>query len=122
MTRVLCCLLLSAIALLADVTGKWSGSFDVTGPEGQTQSHTAFLNLKQDGNTLTGTAGPNEGELMDIKAGKIDGDKITFEVVLDSGSTIKFDLVLADEHIKGAASGEDDGRKLTAKLDVTRQK
>jgi len=121
MTRFVCCLLLSAIALLADVTGKWSGSFDISGPDGQSKADTAFLNLKQDGKNLTGTAGPNESEQMAIRAGKIDGDKITFEVAMENGPVIKFDLALAGEHIKGTATGEADGQKMSAKLDVTRQ-
>jgi len=121
MTRFLCLLLLSTIALLADVTGKWTGSFDVTGPDGSVKNNTALLDLKQDGNTLTGTAGPNESEQMSIRAGKIDGNKILFEVALEDGTVIKFDLAFADEHIKGTANGEHEGQKMTAKLDVKRQ-
>jgi hypothetical protein len=121
MTRLLCVLLLSAIGLLADVTGTWAGSFDVTGPDGQTQAQTAFLSLKQDGSALSGTAGPSADEQMTIRAGKVDGNKITFEVALENGPVIKFDLLLADEHIRGTANGEADGRKMTAKLDVTRK-
>jgi hypothetical protein len=121
MTRLLAVLLLSAIALLADVTGKWTGSFDVTGPDGQTNAQTAVLSLKQEGNTLSGTAGPSDDEQMAIRAGKVDGNRITFEVALENGPVIKFDLLLADDHIKGSASGESDGRKMTAKLDVTRK-
>jgi hypothetical protein len=121
MTRLLCVLLFSAVALLADVTGKWSGSFDVSGPDGQVHNDTALLNLKQDGNTLTGTAGPNEEDQKNIRAGKIDGNKIAFEVPLEDGTVIKFDLLLADEHLRGTASGEREGEKMTAKLDVTRK-
>ena len=47
MKRTVCCLLLSVASLLADVSGKWSGSFDVTGPDGETKADTAFLNLKE---------------------------------------------------------------------------
>jgi hypothetical protein len=121
MTRLLVVLLLSSIALLADVTGKWTGTFDVTGPDGQVNSQTAYLDLKQDGQTLTGTAGPNESEQMAIRAGKVDGNKILFEVALEEGAVIRFDLLLAEDHIKGNASGEAGGQKLTAKLDVTRK-
>ncbi len=121
MIRLLCLLLLSTLALLADVTGKWSGTFDITGPDGNVNSNTAFLILKQDGNSVTGTAGPNESEQNNIRAGKIDGDKISFEVVLENGPVIKFDLLLADEHIKGTANGEHEGQKMSAKLDVKRQ-
>lgn len=121
MTRILAVLLLSSIALLADVTGKWTGTFDITGPDGSVNSQTAYLDLKQDGGTLTGTAGPNESEQMTIRAGKVDGNKILFEVALEDGNAIKFDLLLADEHIKGNATGEAGGQKLQAKLDVTRK-
>ena len=121
MTRLICCLLLTAIALLADVTGKWSGSFDVTGPDGQTNANRAVFNFKQDGNSLTGTAGPSDEEQMNIRAGKIEGEKITFEVVLEGGDVIKFELALAENHIKGTANGEHGGEKLSAKVDVARQ-
>ena len=96
MKRTVCCLLLSVVSLLADVSGKWSGSFDVTGPDGETKADTAFLNLKQEGNKITGTAGPNEEHQFDIKTGKIDGDKIALEVELEDGNVLTFDLALAE--------------------------
>lgn len=120
MTRILCCFLLTAMAMFADVSGKWSGSFDVTGPDGQTKSSTAFLVLKQSSDAITGTAGPNEQEQFTIKFGKIEGDKIALEVAHENGLVIKFDLTLAGGHIKGNASGEnEEGQKMTAKVDVT---
>ena len=122
MKRTVCCLLLSVVSLLADVSGKWSGSFDVTGPDGETKADTAFLNLKQEGNKITGTAGPNEKHQFDIKTGKIDGDKIALEVELEDGNVLTFDLALAEEHIKGDVKGQMGDQKMTAKLDVTRVK
>jgi hypothetical protein len=110
------------VSLLADVTGKWSGSFNVTGADGEAKSDSAFLNLKQDGNKITGTAGPNEDHQMEIKTGKIDGSKIALEVVLEDGNVLTFDLALVEDHIKGTAKGEMDGEKKTAKVDVTRVK
>jgi hypothetical protein len=108
--------------LLADVTGKWSGSFDITGPDGETKADTAFLNLKQDSGKISGTAGPNEKHQFDIKTGKIEGDKIALEVVLEDGNMLTFDLAVADEHIKGDVKGQMGDEKMTAKLDVTRVK
>ena len=122
MTRTLCCLLLFAAGLLADVTGKWSGSFDITGPDGETKADTAFLNLKQDGTKITGTAGPSEDKQFDIKTGKIDGEKIALEVVIEDGGILSFDLALAADHIKGNVQGQHGDEKMTAKLDVTRVK
>src|SRR5262250_74240 len=115
MTRILCCLLMTAAGLFADVSGKWSGSFDVTGPDGQVKSDTAFLSLKQDGNALTGTAGPNEDHQMAIRAGKVDGDKITFEVAFEEGGVLKFELALEEDHIKGNVQGEAGDEKISAK-------
>lgn len=122
MNRIVCCLLLSMVSLLADVTGKWSGSFDVTGPDGETKADTAVLNLKQDGGNITGTAGPNEDKQFDIKTGKIDGNKITLEVVMEDGGILSFDLILDAEHIKGDVKGQMGDEKMSAKLDVTRAK
>ncbi len=122
MKRSVLCLLLSVASLLADVTGKWSGSFDITGPDGQTKADTAFLNLKQEGAKITGTAGPSEDKQFDIKTGKIDGDKIALEVVLEDGGVLTFDLALDNEHIKGDVKGQMGDEKMTAKMDVTRVK
>jgi hypothetical protein len=108
-------------ATAADVNGKWSGTFNVTGPDGEVKEETAFLVLKQNGSELTGTAGPREEEQFPIQKGKIEGDKITLEVTTE-GTVIKFDLVLAGDHIKGDANGTHDGQAMKAKLDVTRQK
>lgn len=122
MTRIVCCLLLCVAGLLADVTGKWSGSFDITGPDGETKADTAVLNLKQDGGKITGTAGPSEDKQFEIKTGKIDGDKIALEVVIEDGGVLTFDLALAADHIKGDVKGQMGDEKMTAKLDVTRVK
>jgi hypothetical protein len=107
---------------MADVSGKWSGSFDVTGPDGETKADTAVLNLKQDGGKITGTAGPNEEKQFEIKSGKIDGDKIALEVVMEDGGVLTFDLALAADHIKGDVKGQMGDEKMTAKIDVIRAK
>ena len=122
MKRTVCCFLLSVVSLLADVSGKWSGSFDITGPDGETKADTAFLNLKQEGGKITGTAGPNEEKQFEIKTGKIEGQKIALEVVMEDGGVLTFDLALADDHIKGNVKGQMGDEKMTAKLDVTRVK
>jgi len=124
--KTLVCFLMLALAgaALADVnvTGNWSGSFNISRPDGQSNDSTAFLKLKQSGNEITGSVRPNEGEQFAIQKGKIEGDKITLEANQE-GRTIKFDLVLANEHIIGEAnmSGAN-GESAKAQLDVTRVK
>jgi len=121
MKRIACCLLLCVASLWADVSGKWSGSFNVTGPDGETKADTAFLNLKQEGAKITGTVGPNEEKQFDIKTGTMEGNKIALEVVNEDGM-LTFDLTLTDEHIKGDVKGQMGDEKMSAKLDVTRVK
>jgi hypothetical protein len=121
----MCFLLLAAFAggAAADVnvTGKWSGSFNVVAENGQTKDVTALLVLKQTGSEITGTVGPNEDEQHAITKGKIEGDKITLESA-EGGISMKFDLVLAGDRITGDVNAAGEGRTLKAKLDVVRAK
>jgi len=125
MRALLCLLVLVAVAGSAaadvDVTGKWSGSFNVSGPDGQTKESTAVLLLKQNGTEITGSVGPNEGEQHEITRGKIEGDKITLESA-DGGVVIKFDLMLDGGRITGDVNAAGEGRTMKAKIDVKRTK
>jgi hypothetical protein len=124
MRKLLCALALSAVASLgADVSGKWSGSFEIT-REGETHSDTAYLVLKQEGSNITGTAGPNEDRQYPIKRGKIEDDLITLEVEHEPGAQpiivqLKLD---GDDHATGEAKGQTDEGAFRAKLDIKRQK
>ena len=74
-------ILLSAIALLAaDASGKWSGS--TKAPDGG--DLTLTLDLKQDGTALTGTVTGPQGEPLQISEGKVEGDKLSFNVAVGS--------------------------------------
>jgi hypothetical protein len=120
-----CFLVLLGLALsaaAADVTGTWAGSFNMTSSGGETKEGEALLVLKQNGAEITGSVGPNESERHTIAKGKIEGDKITLEAGDGSAITIKFDLVVEGDHIKGDATGSHDGQTMKAKLDVTRVK
>ena len=125
MKTLLCFLVLAALAGVAfadgNVTGKWTGSFNISGPNGETKETTALLLLTQNGTDISGTVGPNEEERLTIQKGKIEGDKITLEAEQD-GRTIKFALVLAADRLTGDASMTGDGQTAKAKLDVTRSK
>ncbi|HEV8130810.1 MAG TPA: hypothetical protein VGQ81_06135 [Acidobacteriota bacterium] len=123
MKTLFCCLgflLFTLTASAADVSGKWTGSFDVTAPNGETKNDRAVMNLKQNGDEITGTAGPSDERQWAIGKGKIEGDKITFEVQTNE-PLIKFELRLIDGHLKGEASGEGGGGTMKAKVDLTRK-
>ena len=68
----------SVTALAADFNGKWTA--DVQGRNGNTQTIT--FNFKVDGSTLTGTITTMRGD-MDISNGKVDGDNISFDQVMN---------------------------------------
>jgi hypothetical protein len=111
-------LLFAVTAMAADVTGKWSGSF---APEGQDPSN-AFVILKQSGTTLTGTAGPEQGEQWPLTNGKIEGNKITGDVTSPDGVVYKLNLVLEGDRIKGDVNATREGQAIKAKVDLGRVK
>jgi len=60
-------LLLAMNAMAGDLTGKWSGSFKVDGADHDVPQ---LLILKQDGNKLTGSGGPDQSEQYPSRTAK----------------------------------------------------
>jgi hypothetical protein len=122
MRTLLCGLLLSALALSgAEITGKWSGSFDITNSDGATEADTAYMSLKQNGAEVTGTAGPSADKQWTIQKGKLDGQKLTFEVLMEDGGTLVFDLTFDGSSIEGNVKGTGSGgEQMSAKTKLKR--
>ena len=85
------------------------------------------MNLKVEGATVTGTAGPDEDKQWAVRKGRLEGGKLTFEVVPegDGGEDglLVFDLTFDGESIKGTATGTGNGgEKMSAKVDLKRAK
>jgi hypothetical protein len=88
-------LLMSVVALAADVSGTWTASFDTqVGPQMYTYT------FKVEGNKLTGTARSNLGEGT-ISNGMVNGDDISFTENLNYQG---MDLQIA---YKGKISGDE---------------
>ena len=68
--------LTAGIGFAADVSGKWTAQMG--GPGGQDRSIT--FNFKQDGATLSGTVDGPDGQTLDIKDGRVDGESISFKI------------------------------------------
>lgn len=109
---LMCILALTAWA--ADVTGKWTA--EMAGRNGNTRQMT--INLKVDGDKLTGTIGGPRGD-TEITDGKVDGDQVSFSVAREfQGQSMKLNY-------KGQLSGDEihftvqraggEGRQFTAK-------
>ncbi|HXA50929.1 MAG TPA: hypothetical protein VNV86_11515 [Candidatus Acidoferrum sp.] len=126
MKALLCLIALAVFALAAppdqDLSGKWTGSFNMSSPDGEAHDGGIVMTLKQNGSELTGTAGPNENDQFPITKGKVDGNKITLEVQRGEGQVIKFELAIAGDRIKGGANMSNNGETRTAKVDVGRAK
>jgi hypothetical protein len=117
-----CILLCAAITLsAADISGKWSGTITMTNAPGETNDGTAFVIIKQNGPEITGTAGADENQQFPITKGKIEGNKITFEVQSD-GPLYKVDVMLVADHIKGEVTAVREGQTVKGKVDMTRVK
>ena len=89
-------LLFATSALAADFTGKWSGEGVTNG-----ESHPLYFVVKQNGDTLTGSGGPNANEQHDFKTARIDGSKIVLEIAVGDKGTLHFELEPDGDGLKG---------------------
>jgi hypothetical protein len=91
-------LLASTVSLAASVDGNWTGSINTpTGP-----AQLSFL-FKADGSMLTGSSTGPDGKSTMLKNGKVDGDKISFEISVDFQGTLipfRYTGVVSDNGIK----------------------
>jgi hypothetical protein len=95
MSAVTCLGLFAALALAADISGKWTG--DMPGRGGDTMP--ATFNFKADGDKLTGTMTGPQGDVP-LQEGKISGDNVSFSTTLDfGGNSVKIVY-------KGTVSGD----------------
>jgi hypothetical protein len=88
--------LTTASAFAADVSGTWTG--DMKSPDGANSFQLSFT-FKQDGAKLTGTVQGPQGEPIAISEGKVDGDKLFFNVSFN-GMTIVHEGTINGEEIK----------------------
>lgn len=115
--RTLLALAFTVASVFAEgITGRWTGTFR---PSDAQQDGPALLILKQDGEKVTGSAGPNENERFDIEDGKVVDGKLTFTV---RNGGMKFALSVKDDQISGDVTRDQDGETQRAKLDVKREK
>jgi uncharacterized protein (TIGR03435 family) len=75
----------SAILEATDVSGRWSG-FPI------------YLTLKQDGNTVTGSAGESEDDQVPFQSGSIEDDRLTLKL-----GPMEINLVVRGDQMSGEA-------------------
>ena len=107
MSKVLLLALMGVLcAAGADLTGNWKGQ--VNRPDGTPRTQ-VNLELKQDGEKITGRIGANDGDTAAIEKVKLEGDKFSFEVIGGS-ATYKISLEVAEDAMKGSVVREADGQ------------
>lgn len=111
--------LLSAVALgTPNVTGKWSGALQMGN-----DSKPFSLILKQDGNRVAGSLRDNEGgEPLRFEGGKVEGNKVTFDVKLhgEGPGLMHFDLQVEGDQITGEARRTGESLNQAAKVSLKR--
>lgn len=81
----------ASLALAADVTGRWKGKSD--------GGREVVLDLRADGQKLTGTVTVDQGKQREISDGKVEGDSVSFQMPSDYGGNIL--------SVKGKLKGEE---------------
>jgi hypothetical protein len=121
-------LLMTPLAMAADVSGRWSGVVEFAGEGGRTQSAAARAELKQQGNTVAGTIGKEGGQQFDIEQGKVSGNEVSFQFRAPEGEeetvlvhSVKLTL-LSPTQMQGTFEFEAGGQKASGKLTLTRDK
>ena len=112
---------LSAMLLTAgDVTGHWSGNFEMKSSDGETRTPPVYLILKQEGNKVTGTGGRDIEDRHEITKGTIEGNKVVLDV--EAGDRdIHLEFTVDGDQLNGEATrARGDGDKQTAKLSAKR--
>lgn len=98
-----------AIALYAaDVTGRWTGTIDVHDTaSGSIVTTPVQIQFEQKGDSLSGKVGRAEDrDTVDIKNGRIDGDRVTFEASsVETAGPMKFSLKLTGGKLEGDMKG-----------------
>ena len=114
--------LLAGLAIAAPIDGKWVSVRKVE-REGQSFTITTTYDLKAAGDRLTGTAsmafGDQEPRQTEVKDGKIDGNKFSFNTVIATPNgefKIVYEGTVEGDTLKGTATREGgQGRPFEAK-------
>jgi hypothetical protein len=121
-------LLLTTFALAADVSGKWNGTLEFKGEDGQAQAVPAHAELKQQNGTLFGTVWKEDGQRFEIEQGRVTRNEILFTFKAPEGEeeevlvhSVKLSSV-SPTQLRGTLEFDAGGQKFSGKLTFTREK
>jgi len=128
MTRILVCCLLAVLAAgnavaassPSELSGTWSGSFDIRFEDGRVINDTAWLVLQQTGTTVAGTVGPRSDQQGPVREGSVSGNELRFVADSTPGKVLRFALAHDGETLSGEARGEIGNDRVRVVLKVKR--
>jgi hypothetical protein len=97
---------------------KWSGAFRADGADRDVPQ---FFILKQEKNILTGTGGPDQSEQYPLESGKVDGDRVKFEITTGEWKFI-YDLKALGAGMTGDLELKGTNDRRTAKVSLSKMK
>lgn len=120
--------LLTILAHAADASGKWNGSLEFKGEDGQEQTASVHADLKQQANGITGKVWKEGGQQFEIEQGQVNGNEISFKFRAPEGEdeqilvhSVRLTLV-GPTQLQGTLEFEVGGQKVTGKLAFSREK
>jgi hypothetical protein len=117
MLRIVFLALLFATAVLAvDVAGRWWGEVVAEG-----QSQPIYVTLIQEGATVRGSGGPAPTSQDLLTNGKVQGARITFDIVPGRRTPMHFDLINDGEWLRGTVKVQHDGKTVTGKVQLRKR-
>ena len=121
MKAVLMMMAMAALTWAADVSGTWSGPLELT-RNGETKADSAHLVLKQEGDQVTGSLGPNAEKQTAITKGTMTGDDLVLEAKLpEKDRVVVLTLKLDSGKLTGTLDARDpDGQGMTGKMTLTK--
>lgn len=104
----------------ADVSGTWTGTFDIHFADGRVVNDTAWMVLQQSGTAVTGTVGPKPAQQGPIRDVTFSDDTLKFVADSTQGKVLKFSLKRDGEKLSGEVNGEIGDDRVRVVLSMTR--
>ena len=115
-------LLLTTLAFAADASGRWKGSMEFKGDDGQIQTVSSYAELKQQGSAITGKVWKEQGQQFEIEQGQVTDNQISFKFHAPEGEeeqvivhSVRLTLVSLTQ-LQGSLEFELGGQRVSAKL------
>ena len=119
--------LLTTLALGADASGRWKGSLELKGGDGQMQTVSAYADLKQQGKTVTGKVWKEQEQQFEIEQGQVTDNQISFKFHAPEGEedqlivhSVRLTLISPTRQ-QGSLEFELGGERVSAKLTFTKE-